>query len=51
MENERLEHLLNELIGYVEELREREDEDEKKFFWTHVIGMTENEMKYFSITL
>ena len=46
---ERLEALLNECIGYIDELKERDDEDEKDYFWTEVIGMTENEMKYFGV--
>ena len=41
--------ILNNLIEYVTEVKEREDEDEKEFFWTKVIGMTEEQMKKYEI--
>lgn len=41
--------ILNNLIEYVTELKERENEEEKIYFWTHVIGMSEQQMKDYDI--
>ena len=41
--------LLNNLINYVCELKEREDIDEKRMFWENIIGMNEKELKEYEV--
>ena len=41
--------ILNNLIGYVAELKEREDLSEQIFFWKEVIGMNEDQMKEYEV--
>ena len=47
--NERLEQLLSECINYIDELKENDEEVEKDCFWKNVIGMTNEELAYFSL--
>ena len=49
MNKKRLEQLLNECIGYLFELKERDSKEEKEYFWKEVIGMTESELEYFGL--
>ena len=49
MDKERLEQLLNECVGYLAELKERESKEELKNFWKNIIGMTDEEIKYFGV--
>lgn len=47
--NEHKEMLLNNCIAYLAELKERNSEEEKQYFWTKIIGMTEEEMNYYEV--
>lgn len=49
MTNRRIEELLNECVGYIFELKERESKEEREFFWKEVIGMTDEEIKRFGV--
>jgi len=49
MNKERLEQLLNECVGYLYELKERDSKEEKLYFWKEVIGMNDEEIKYFGV--
>lgn len=49
MTKERLEELLNECVGYLYELKERDSVEEKEYFWKEFIGMTDEEIKYFGV--
>lgn len=51
MNNDRLLELLNNYIEYCEELKERESSKEKEYFYKHIIGMSNKELKYFGIEL
>lgn len=49
MNKERLEQLLNECIGYLYELKERESKEEVRNFWKSIIGMTDDELEHFGL--
>lgn len=49
METKRLEEIINELLSYTLELRTYEDTEERIKFFKECIGMTKEEIKYFSI--
>ena len=49
MNKERLEQLLNECVGYLAELKERDDKEELEYFWKNIIGMTDDEIKHFGV--
>lgn len=49
MSKERLEQLLNECVGYLVELKERESKEEVRNFWKNIIGMTDDELEYFGL--
>lgn len=47
----RLEEITNELIGYVFELKDNECREDLEVFWKDCIGLSDEEMEYFSIDL
>ena len=49
MNKKRIEQLLNECVDYLVELKEREDKEELLYFWKNIIGMTDEEIKYFGV--
>ena len=49
MDKDRLEQIVNECIGYIYELKDRLNTDENREFWQRVIGLTDDEIKYFSL--
>ena len=49
MNKDRLEQIVNECIGYIYELKDNLDPDENREFWRHVIGLTDDEIKYFFV--
>lgn len=51
MTKERLEEILDECIGYLAELKERESKEELRNFWKNIIGMTDEEIKHFGIEM
>lgn len=51
MTKERLEEILNECIGYLAELKERESKEELEYFWKEIIGLTDEEIKHFGIEM
>lgn len=46
---ERLEFLLDNCIGYIEELKERETKEERIDFFKSVIGLDDEEIKRYSL--
>lgn len=44
---ERLLDLLNNLIEYVDMLKDSEGSEDQKYFWQEVIGFTDEELDYF----
>ena len=49
MDKDRLEQIVNECIGYIYELKDHLNPNENREFWQHVIGLTDDEIKYFSL--
>ena len=47
---EHKEQMLNELINYCAELKEREDNEEWNFFWKEIVGMTDADMQEYQLT-
>lgn len=47
--NERTEQLLNECIDYLTELKDNDCKEDWDLFWKNIIGMTDEEMQYYSL--
>ena len=41
--------VINNLIEYITELKERETKEERLYFWKNVIGMTDDDIKNFDL--
>ena len=41
--------VISNLVGYLAELKERDDIDEWNYFWKEYIGMSDEDMKYYNL--
>lgn len=50
LSNERLLELLNNLIEYVDMLKDSESTEDQAYFWQEIIGLTKEEVEFFGFT-